>query len=804
MRSARAEDPFAPLGPESNDLRNGAAAADALTPILPVPTEAPKPVFTHPRLGQAAAAWAYKDGADRLLGYATRFDTHEGKEILPLTWCRLASGNEGWRWKAFPEPRPLYGLNRLAARPEAPLLIVEGEKTADAAGDLFPGHVAITWPGGSNAVRKVDWRPLAGRDLVLWPDADEPGRKAAEQIAKLAFKAAAASVAMVELPGDLPDGWDLADPVPDGVDVDLILASAGPVRLATELPPGYAMTPHGLVWRDVGDEDKPEVLLTSPFEVLAETRDAEGGSWGVLLRWEDHDGREHRHALPRSSLAGDGADARRVLLDGGLFLTPSRKGRELLNALLVAVRSPARVTATSRIGWHGAAFVLPDESFGARHGEGLLLQGSGAVEHAFRQRGTLQQWQDDVARYAVGNSRLLLALSAAFAAPLVGLCDAESGGIHLRGPSSTGKSTALVVAGSVWGGGEPGGYVRSWRATANGLEGVALGHCDALLCLDELAQLSAREAGEVAYMLANGSGKSRATRDGAARRASRWRLLFLSSGEIGLADKVAEDGRGKRLAAGQQVRIIDLPADAGTGLGLFEELHESASAEALARHLKSAAAASYGTAGRAFLGPIADDPVSIRSAVSTHLKNFVATHVPALAGGQVQRVAQRFALVAAGGEIAVAAGVLPWPEGEATNAAARCFADWLTARGGIEPAEVRDGIAQVRAFLLAHGMARFAPAWEEEGSQRPPVRDIAGFRKREGEGWDYYVTTEAWRSEVCVGSNAQALSASLAEKGLLLVPAKGPHRSKSLTVPGYGKIRLYHVPGLLLEADHDE
>ncbi len=154
--------------------------------------------------------------------------------------------------------------------------------------------------------------------------------------------------------------------------------------------------------------------------------------------------------------------------------------------------------------------------------------------------------------------------------------------------------------------------------------------------------------------------------------------------------------------------------------------------------------------------------------------------------------------------MAVAAGVLPWPEGEATNAAARCFADWLSCRGGIEPAEVRDGIAQVRAFLLAHGMARFAPAWEEEESQRPPVRDIAGFRKREGEGWDYYVTTEAWRSEVCVGSNAQALAASLAEKGLLLVPAKGPHRSKSLTVPGYGKIRLYHVPGLLLEADRDE
>src|SRR5262249_10783358 len=143
-----------------------------------------------------------------------------------------------------------------------------------------------------------------------------------------------------------------------------------------------------------------------------------------------------------------------------------------------------------------------------------------------------------------------------------------------RGLHQPAKTTALHVAGSVWGGGTvASGYVRSWRATANGLEGVALGHCDTLLCLDELSQLAAREAGEVAYMLANGAGKSRSSRDGSARRAARWRALFLSSGEFGLADKVAEDGRGRKLAAGQQVRIVDLSADAGAGMGMFEELH---------------------------------------------------------------------------------------------------------------------------------------------------------------------------------------------------------------------------------------
>jgi uncharacterized protein (DUF927 family) len=545
---------------------------------------------------------------------------------------------------------------------------------------------------------------------------------------------------------------------------------------------------------------KPEMLLAGQFQVLAETRDGDGKSWGVLLEWRDHDGRQHRLPLPRATLAGDGADARRALLDGGLYVAPSRGARERLTAFLAAVRSPARVTATSRVGWHGSAFVFPDRCIGALNGEDVLLQGSGAIEHAFRERDTLDEWQKQVARYAVGNSRLGVALSAAFASSLVGPCEIESGGLHLRGASSIGKSTALAVAGSAWGGGEPGGYVRSWRATANGLEGVALGHCDALLCLDELAQIAAREAGEVAYMLANGSGKSRSARDGSARRAARWRLLFLSSGEIGLSDKVAEDGRGKRLSAGQQVRVVDIPADPGAGFGLFEELHGFLSAEALATHLRTAAASIYGTAARTFVRRIAVDLDAVRSAVASHSRDFVARYVPEGADGQVHRVAQRFALIAAAGELAVAAGVLPWPSGEATKAASRVYEDWLDARGGIEPAEIRNGIAQVRAFVLAHGMSRFVPAWEETGEPRIPPRDLAGFRKQEPDGWDYYITTSAWRDEVCRGLDSRAVASQLAERGMLLVPTSGPHRAKSIKVPGYNRLRLYHIPARFLEA----
>jgi uncharacterized protein (DUF927 family) len=190
--------------------------------------------------------------------------------------------------------------------------------------------------------------------------------------------------------------------------------------------------------------------------------------------------------------------------------------------------------------------------------------------------------------------------------------------------------------------------------------------------------------------------------------------------------------------------------------------------------------------------------------VAAHTKDFVARYVSERADGQVHRVAQRFALIAGAGELAVAAGVLPWPAGEATKAAAKVYADWLEARGGIEPAEIRNGIAQLRAFVLAHGMSRFVPAWEESGEPRIPPRDLAGFRKQEADGWDYYITTSAWRDEVCRGFDTRALASQLAERGVLLVPTSGPHRAKSIKVPGYNKLRLYHIPARFLEADRDD
>ena len=581
------------------------------------------------------------------------------------------------------------------------------------------------------------------------------------------------------------------------------MLNAEPFTVETETPPrypaGFRMCDRGLVWSDPSDDEKPEVVVAGKFDVVAESRDDAGWSWGVLLRWKDPDGRERDWALPRSMLAGDGTEIRRAFLDGGLYVGAGPKARNLLTTFLSAVHIDQRARAVTTTGWHGNAFVLPDGAIGQPNGERVILQTTGAVDHAYNVKGDLTSWRDQVARYAVGNSRLALAISTAFAAALVGPCGAESGGIHLRGRSSIGKSTALHAAGSVWGGGDR-GFIRAWRATSNGLEAAATSHNDALLCLDELAQLSGREAGEVAYMLANGAGKARAARDTSLRKMSRWRLLFLSSGEIGLADKIAEDVRGRRQTAGQQVRVVDVPADTGSSFGLFETLHGFDEPGDLAKHLVDATRSQYGLAARTFIDEVSGDLENVREAVKEHVASFTRDHVPANADGQVSRVAGRFALIAAAGEIATAAEILPWPTGEATKAAAVCFAAWLEARGGVEPAEVRDGIAAVRTFLSAHGTSRFLPAWDED-SETIRISNLAGFRKNTGDGVEFYIASEAW-PEVAAGFDPRALASVLAERGFLMKPETGAHRSKVIRVPGHGRRRLYHIsPELLGGAD---
>jgi len=813
------------------------AQADGAVCAMPVPDDAPSPPASHSRHGKPAKRWAYVAADGRVNFYHDRFEPKaagERKQFAPLTLWRTAAGRLEWRYKAPPAPRPLLGLPELTAK-AAPAIFTEGEKARDAAAALLPDHPVLNWQGGAQAVSKADFSPLAGRECWLWADNDEAGAGAMQAAAKALREAGAGPLKRFDLqafahaagmedgaavltPGDpLQAGDDAADLIERGwtaVHLRLLLdrsdtllpcaaepakvGAGGTVAEAAASAEGpakrFELTERGVMFND---PERGARWICAPLEVVALVRSPENHGWGLLVEFSDPDRKPHRVIVPMALFRGDGVEVAGLLLDRGLKIAP--KGKPLLLEYLQTARTDQRARVTGRTGWHdaqgdGAVFVLPDQAIGMGADE-WIFESEAATANTFKARGTLKGWQAEVAALCAGNSRLMFAVSAAFAAPLLYLAGAESGGFHFRSNSSDGKTTALRVAASVCGRPD---YMQRWRATDNGLEALATQHCDALLLLDELAQIDPKAAGEVAYMLANGGGKARAGRTGAARERASWRVLFLSAGEIGLAEHMGEIGKTPR--AGQELRLAEIPADAGAGLGIFEDLHGCASGSEFAKALTEAARRNHGGAFAAYLDALARHQSAAAETVREVVKKFEAACLSDGAHGQARRVAGRFALVGAGGELATKFGVTGWPAGAAMAAARTCFEAWLSRRGGEGNQETRAMLGQVREFLRRYGESAFSdmerPA--NDSDKHAPVRaDRAGYRRhdKESDATEYYIFAEVWRARVCKGYDPAAVGRLMAERGYVEKGTEAGREwlvKKSLPTEG-GRPRVVHV-----------
>lgn len=545
-----------------------------------------------------------------------------------------------------------------------------------------------------------------------------------------------------------------------------------------------------------GDDGRSKKLhVCSPLRVRAKTRDAKSGAWGRLLEWPDADGVEHRWAMPVELLEGDGIEMRKELARQGLSIGTSRKARELLSVYIKLFPVADRARSVDRLGWHGSVYCTPTETIGDS-GELVLFQTAHETKPEMREAGTIADWRDSVAALAAGNSRFVFTISAAFAGPLMEIASAGSGGFHLRGRSSSGKSTALLAAASVFG--PPRRYKRSWRSTINGLEGLAAIHNDGVLILDELSQCDPREAGESIYLLANEQGKARAARNGLPQAAQHWRLLFLSAGEESLAALMAKAG--KKTTAGQEIRFADFDADAGAGMGVVESLHDCPHSAALVRAIDDAAERYHGAVGMAWLRRIVPDKPRLLEVVPERIDEFVAEVVPAGASGQVQRVARRFALVAVAGELATHYGLTGWVKGEAELASKACFAAWLHGFGGIGSREERAILEQVRAFFEAHGSSRFQNAEARDDDHL--VDNRAGFYRAGPDGTcEYLVLPETFRNELCAGVDTKLAERVLTERGWIARGGDG-RATKKPRLPILGSTtRVYVFTAKMWEDD---
>jgi len=502
----------------------------------------------------------------------------------------------------------------------------------------------------------------------------------------------------------------------------------------------------------------------------------------------------HQWAMPSELLQGDGIEVRRELARQGLSISPIKAARELLAIYIQVWPVDERARCVGRLGWHGGTYVLPHESVG-QNSERVVFQNACGVEPAFAVAGTTIEWRDHVASLAQGNSRLQFAVSTAFAGALLGFAGEPSGGFHFTGPSSTGKTTALKVGASVWGKPEePDPYWRSWRATTNGLESLAALHNDGLLILDEINEADPREVGEAAYLLANGQGKSRATRMGTARPSASWRLLFLSSGEESLSIFMARAGL--KPTAGQEIRLAEIGADAGAGLGAFENLHGFADGAAFVSALKDAASLYHGAVGAEWLQVLVRDKAKLDTVLRDGIRQFVAEFVPKGAAGQVERVARRFGLVAVAGEIATSYKLTGWNEGESITAVGKCFVAWLDGFGGTGNREERALLAQVRSFFGANGASRFQDTSIED--QR--IINRAGFFRSASDGQrEYLVLPGCFRGEVCAGFDPKSAAKILRERGWLLTGSD--RATQKVRLPGMVPTWVYVFGARMWEGD---
>ena len=748
---------------------------------------------------------------------------------------RRPDGKGGFIWGLKDARRVLFNLPAVVAAQT--VVIVEGERDVENLGKFVPGGSATTCnPMGAGKWRDAYVEHLRGKTCFILPDNDKPGREHAATVAKSLVRVAETYI--IDLPPERNGRAvkDASDWLEAGGTWDELLRVSEPKHMRTQKEitawfeqseKAKAAEPAGTTPEDEGaaedseqserqgcfalttravmyeDPDRGEsTVICSRVEVLAKTRSSDSESWGRLLEWPDDDRIVHRWPMPMEALQGDALEVLRRLSAGGLRIAPGSKARNRLLEYLGSWQTDTRVRCVNRIGWHGHTFALPDETFSPDQAETVLYQSPYDVETLYAVSGTTTEWRAPVGERCVGNSRLILSASMGFVGPCLSLIGGESGGVHLVGSTSSGKSTALTVGGSVLGGGGRNGFCRTWRATANGLEAVAELHSDTTLFIDELAQVRPEEASEIAYLLANGMGKLRMSKNIGARRMLNWSLIFLSAGEVSLADHAQTVG--KRSKGGVETRLLNVDADSGCGLGLFEDLHGAESAEVFSRQIKECARRFYGSPIREFLRYVVDNRAEVESYLRSIHAEFLATHVPPGAAGEVSRAGARFAAIGAAGELASSIGITGWPVGEAIAAAGKCFRNWLDQRGTRGSIDEDRAIRQVRMFLEQHGASRFQsyqPQYGPGGNQiTERVFNRAGFKRETTEGdTEFFVLKEVFRNELCAGFDYRMVASALERCGAL--DRQPPECTKIVRLPELGRVRVFAVKASALLGD---
>ena len=522
--------------------------------------------------------------------------------------------------------------------------------------------------------------------------------------------------------------------------------------------PRFETDNRGVWWINVrtdkdGDIIEAEpLLLSDPIDIIGTGQDNDGAYYRIIKFKDKITRRQKTAALPQAEIA-DGKCWGRLGFYGLSIESNPTKRRKLAD-YLQKEGSQTAFTITDRAGWHEDSYIMPSgETITATDKDpAIIYNGDTSQAKAYQPNGELTDWQQSIARYAVGNSRLCLALGASFAAPLLSLLNEESGGFHLMGDSSDGKTTAAKVALSVWG--KPSGSLLSWSGTKIGFSNTAAARNDGLLVLDEIGQASPHVIGDTVYSVMNGINKVQGAKQGGNRALSRWKVMMFSTGEK-TPDSILKHHKGD-WNAGQAARLPSIRAAAQ--YGIYDTLHGFENGALLSEHIAQSAEKYHGTAGRLFIRQLLDDLEQAKQQATERMAAFMAT-IPELSG-QARRVAKRFAIAAAALELA--APVTGLPVGVGMAGVKKCFDEWLEANGAGKH-EDRRIIEQAKDFIAQHALGTRFMEWSDKSANK----DHAGYRKQEGEKLELWVIRRVFADEIAQSFDEAKVCRVLADNGLL-------------------------------------
>lgn len=733
-------------------------------------------------------------------------DGDKAKSFAQFSYDRIKN-----RWQSSwgGDGKPLYNLQEITARADVPVMVVEGEKTAEAAKLLFPEYVVTTSCMGSASPRSSNWSCLSGRDVIIAPDNDSTGSKYARTVNDILNRIGTKSIRGLDVKklgrytivdgkpeerdGTVPEKYDLADIVNDGWTAELInewkehkdfspfLEVIQDVQAIRALPKegeevlhiagvNYKLNQkHNYLWWEkietngrTGEITKTWLRLSGYLKPTHCTEDA-NGDHGLLVQIVTRRNKLVECFFAREEMATE-KDTTKLLLKKGLYIPHLKsKNCDALNFYLNNYEPEFKAVGVDMVGWQGdnTAYILPfvgeprncynTKQAGETPPE-YILQQKTTSPRILKKKGTLDEWKRTVGEVCRGNHLHTFAILASLTAPALKLLNEEGGFFHYVGSTSIGKSTILNVAKSVWGFRDLG----SFRSTDNSLESLCKNSNDGAMFLDEMGEVDADDLFKIIYMLANGVTKGRADKNGNAKETSHFTVLAQSTGEIGLEAKLAE--KKLQVKGGQLIRMAEIDADRGKGLNTFDVLNINPdtnkpfiSGREQAEFLKTHADQNYGIVIDSFMQKVVADIEDYKEALKKAKAKWLAGELTGDEGVEIARMAKRFSTIFATGMIAVELDIIPHSIAEIDSCIGEIFASWKDRFGTDSSYELKTIKADLRKLCVEQQYSRFLNADPTEEKVNHPHNKAGYWKTKDGDLYEYWIDTAVFDREVLKG-----------------------------------------------------